>query len=387
MLTAYRRHGPKCLHRQEGRKYRRCRCPIWADGFLNGVEMRESLKTRDWEKAQTKIRDLESKGTISEPDPEYVHVEEACETFTKDAEARNLSDATLSKYKVLFDQLQAFAKDQGFRVLKELDLNALRMFRAGWKDGSLSALKKLERLRAFFRFAQESSWIETNPALKVKNPKLTDLPTLPFSREDMIAILAAADRYPDNYGTWGGPDAKRLRALILLLRYSGMRIGDGVSCEIHRLQGERLFLYTAKTGVPVNCKLPPSVVEALNSAPRANERYFFWTGEGKLTTATGNWRRAMAKLFILAGVEGGHPHRFRDTFAVELLLAGIPLDRVSILLGHRSIKVTEQHYAPWIRARQEQLEADLERSWSFDPIILAETKGTKKVQRPTERPN
>jgi integrase/recombinase XerD len=34
------------------------------------------------------------------------------------------------------------------------------------------------------------------------------------------------------------------------------------------------------------------------------------------------------------------------TFAVELLLAGVPLERVSVLLGQPSIKVTEKHYIP-----------------------------------------
>jgi hypothetical protein len=34
------------------------------------------------------------------------------------------------------------------------------------------------------------------------------------------------------------------------------------------------------------------------------------------------------------------------------------MDRVSALLGHSSIKVTEKHYSPWVWARQEQLEAD-----------------------------
>ena len=37
------------------------------------------------------------------------------------------------------------------------------------------------------------------------------------------------------------------------------------------------------------------------------------------------------------------------------------MDRVSVLLGHSSIKVTEKHYSPWVRARQEQLEADMRR--------------------------
>jgi len=49
--------------------------------------------------------------------------------------------------------------------------------------------------------------------------------------------------------------------------------------------------------------------------------------------------------------------RWRDTFAVELLLAGIPLEQVGALLGHASVPVTERHYSPWVKARQEQLEA------------------------------
>lgn len=44
---------------------------------------------------------------------------------------------------------------------------------------------------------------------------------------------------------------------------------------------------------------------------------------------------------------------FRDTFAVEMLLAGVPLEQVSILLGHKSVKITEKHYAPWVKARQD----------------------------------
>ena len=62
----------------------------------------------------------------------------------------------------------------------------------------------------------------------------------------------------------------------------------------------------------------------------------------------------------------------RDSFGVELLLAGIPIEWVSVLLGHQSVKVTEKHYNPWVRSRQEQLEADLQRAWSRDPLVLLE---------------
>jgi integrase len=89
--------------------------------------------------------------------------------------------------------------------------------------------------------------------------------------------------------------------------------------------------------------------------------------------------RYLAKMFDLAKIPDGHAHRFRDTFAIELLLKGVPLERVSVLLGHRSIKVTERHYAPWVRARQEQLEADVRRTCGEDQLAFRETKGTPEV--------
>src|ERR1019366_6435591 len=82
--------------------------------------------------------------------------------------------------------------------------------------------------------------------------------------------------------------------------------------------------------------------------------------------------RTFRRLCEIAGVKGGHPHRFRDTLAVELLLEGVPMDRVSVLLGHSSVKITERHYSPWVQARQTQLESDLVRAWRNDPIAQAE---------------
>jgi integrase len=106
----------------------------------------------------------------------------------------------------------------------------------------------------------------------------------------------------------------------------------------------------------ISCPIPAA-------SPKVSEQYLFWSGELKPENATGDRQRALKRVFKEAKIPDGHTHRFRDTFAVGLLQAGVPMDGVSVLLGHSGIKVTEKRYSPWVRARQEQLEADVRRSW------------------------
>ena len=366
MLTIYRRHRRNCKQRAKGRKHRHCLCPIWVDGALGGKEMRESLKLRDWQRAQEMIREWEAEDRRTRQQEQQVTIEDAHEKFIADAEARKLNDSTLYKYRLLFRQLDGFAETYKLQFLTQLDLDTLATFRATWTEGPRTTLKKLERLRAFMRFAEKRKWIDDNPATELKAPKVPNKPTLPFTREEMIRILAALEPYGESAGA---RNARRLRAFVLLLRYSGLRIGDATQLDASRLDGNKLLLHTQKTGVPVYCVLPDVVVQALDAAPRSSERYFFWTGASKVHSAKGKWQRRLQRLFEFAKVPKGHPHQFRDTFAVELLLAGVPLDRVSILLGHSSVRITERHYAPWTRSRQEQIEADLKAAWSNDPLI------------------
>jgi integrase len=154
------------------------------------------------------------------------------------------------------------------------------------------------------------------------------------------------------------------------MRWSGLSILDAVTLERRRLQGNRLLLYRHKTKVPVFVPLPPDIATLLEALPNSNPQYFFWSGNGDPHTAKKGWQRSLRRLFKTINLrsEDGqarrcHPHMFRDTFAVELLLAGVPLDQVSLLLAHSSIKITEKHYAPFVKARQQQLETSVRMSW------------------------
>jgi len=356
--------------------------------MLGTERIRESLSTADWKKADRVRWDMErtweENGRLPATDREPVSIAQACQDFLSDAEARGLRDSTRYKYRLLFEQMKTFGRERGIRYLSELDLPTLRKFRASWPNQNYSAQKKLEALRTLFRFAHANGWIADNPAAKLETQNTRRPQILPFTREEMIRIVAGCDAYGDNFGKTGQENARRLRALVLLLRYSGLRIGDAVSLPRERVADGKLFLYTAKTGTPVWCPLHQAVIQALESVRGTTAKYFFWTGESKLKSAVGDWQRSFAKLFSLAGVSNGHAHRFRHTFAVELLLAGVPIERVSVLLGHSSTRITEKHYSAWVRARQEQLEADVRQSWALESSLLSSNLGTNLAHAKSE---
>ena len=129
-----------------------------------------------------------------------------------------------------------------------------------------------------------------------------------------------------------------------------------------KLQGNKLFLRQEKTKHPVWVPLPPHVVQALEVCEEGNS-YPFYTGIGKPKSAVTDWQWRLRKVYDMAGLPDGHSHRLRDTFSVELLQKGVSIETVSRLLGHKSIRVTEKHYAPWVKIRQDALEAEVMGTW------------------------
>ena len=85
---------------------------------------------------------------------EPVTIERAATEFLADIEARQMDESTRRKYRTMLKQLRAYADQFGFRYINQFSVEELTKFRATWKDGLRSGAKKLERVRAVFRFAQ-----------------------------------------------------------------------------------------------------------------------------------------------------------------------------------------------------------------------------------------
>jgi site-specific recombinase XerD len=140
---------------------------------------------------------------------------------------------------VLEKRLLPWCDTHGVRLLKSLDVDALRRFRATWPDAPITAARNLERLRNFFGFCQDARWIDSNPAKAVKPPKVTQAPTLPFEPAEFDTLLTTCDSFPIK-GIYGEGNRHRLKAILLLLRHSGLRIRDAATLQRSRVKNGKL---------------------------------------------------------------------------------------------------------------------------------------------------
>jgi integrase len=107
--------------------------------------------------------------------------------------------------------------------------------------------------------------------------------------------------------------------------------------------------------------LPKDVIKALDSV--RGGKYFFWSGDSKPKSAVGDYQRALRSVFKKAKVPRAFPHLFRH-LSNKYVRAGVPVETVATLAGHSSTKLTMRHYSHWIKARQENLEAQIKKSWA-----------------------
>jgi integrase/recombinase XerD len=361
------RHRQDCSHADDP-QFKRCPCPKHLYWHQDGKLFRKTARTTKWDAAYELARrvekQLQGNGNGTQPNPSYsTTIAHAVNSYLADKRAQQLSPDTLKKLERIFKkQLLSWCEAHEVINIEKLDLTKLREWRATWKDSALSAKKKQERVVGFFHFCQSEGWVSDNPARRLSRIKVTQKPTDYFTSGEYDTLIE---------GTKQIRNGDRLRVLMELMRWSGLSIRDAVTLERSRLnQYDQILLYRAKTGVPVFVTLPPDVAEALRKVENPNPRYFFWTGNGNPKTAVADWQRIFRRLFKKVDLrhEDGtpkrtFPHMLRDTFAVNLLLCGVPLHDVAILLGHSSIKTTEKHYSPFVMARQEQLTEYVRQSW------------------------
>jgi integrase/recombinase XerD len=394
-VKVYVRHGAECPKRND-KLWRHCTCPKWFYINNNGKDRRRSAKTRSWSCAEGIRKELEDsfdpvKAEKQRQRANHITIDDAIARYLDDVGARKLAPVTLRRCRLIFvKQLLPWCQRHGLHYLDDLKTSALTRFRfSSWATvAPITSQTRQHRLVNFFEFCSRQDWLQHNPARRLTPIKVKPRPTDYFTRPEFERLIEATYLAGETTRSKDEKFELRLRSLVLIMRWSGLRLGDAVRLERSQLVGDRVFLYQAKTGEPVSVLLPPETAKYLRHIPgnTGNARYFFCNNAGDVRTAVGRWSRALRRLFKLADIrkEDGtrkrcHAHMLRDTFAIEALLAGIPIDLVSILLGHTTIKTTLRHYSPWVRARQEQLDNMVKRAHRITGITKSASTDTARA--------
>jgi integrase len=330
--------------------------------------------------------------------------------YTKDSSTWN---AYSSVKRVLIEPLES----QGVTLVKQVTAEHLKTLQKSWLDAGrpLNTITTWRRFSScLFNYCvnildRKSVGLERNPwlpvdVLKEKKPTVeqimageeTDegIATLPLDPQgdnaNWLLIQAYAHAFVTNqlpgqiqYKTERNPLFRHPLTFITFLRLmyeTGLRRSDALIFRPDKIRdtphGGSYTTVQRKTGGKVTCFLPKELVEQLRAlplewrgapdAPGAGLLPFY---DGSLADQEDYMERflnaPLRHLGMLLGIQKDkgkrakdtvRPHRFRDSFAVNMLALGLSLEDLRRLLGHKHIKTTQDYYAPYVLRLQDALE-------------------------------
>jgi site-specific recombinase XerD len=383
VLTPWRCHLKACPHRDKGRGYTKCSCPIWCDGRIDGKRIRKSLDTRDWARAMRKLGSIEDPAFGMRPCAQAGCDELVprgrCARHTRGVTAAvvayHASQATGAERRRTCRRclqfLEDFLSDHGIATVYQAELEILNAFRSSRPVSGRTWAKELEVVRHFFRFCVDNEWVSRNWAEKVAMPKnLKPAEREPYYPNEIARIVAACD----GIGRLAY-ERLRARAMILLLRHTALRISDVAMLRRDRVRAGEILLRTAKNGKPVKLPVHPELQAALDRLPlpygvdAGDWQYYFWNGISSVRTHVRGVSQTLKAVYNASGVPSACSHRFRHTIATEVLELGGTIEEAADILGD-SEAIVRKHYAKWSRGRQTRISELLSRLWKIPGPVL-----------------
>jgi site-specific recombinase XerD len=320
--------------------------------MMNEQRVRQSLKTRDLQRAARRLAEMEQEALGRRRKT----LAEAVEAFQ--AQHAGHAPETRRKYKRVLNFLMEYCARESWRYVDQITVESLDGYTLWRNKTNWTWIKEIEILRQFFGFCIEREWTRRNPAKALKRPRLLDANDVePFSSDEIVRTIAACDRI-------GRTRYERLRAraMVLLMRYAGLRVSDVVTLSRDHIKGVRLEKRAVKNHKMIRVELPQAVVQALEILPHPkaaaqNSRLYFSSSNASVRSLVKGAQRTLAAVFTRAGVNHGHPHRFRHTLASEILGKGGTVEEVAGILADSSATI-RRHYAKWtpeFQARQDRV--------------------------------
>lgn len=266
-----------------------------------------------------------------------------------------LADSTRQRYQYTVKSFEEFLSSRRITELPHIDrplIEAFKVFRHAQiterkysrKAGGLTL--DVAILHIVFALAVEKEMVVKNPVKSEGRPG--DNPQgggEPFTAEELSKLRKST-----------GDDL----LLFLLLRWTGFRGSDAVTLtwgEVN-FENKEIERITQKRKKKVVVPLHPELLFALEAEhqrrnPESSDPVLQNPKTGAVMTRPRLYQRMLA-LGKRAGVPHAHPHRFRDTLAVDMLAKGASPYDVAKTLGD-TIDTIEKHYTPFTKDLRERV--------------------------------
>ena len=216
-------------------------------------------------------------------------------------------------------------------------------------NGHLSMLTEL------FDFLREDCQMLSQPVIRRRHrlPTPTTLPK-PMAEADLVAFFKVIDSVRD-------------RLLFLLMLRCGLRVSEACSSTWNDvdLQGSSIRINNGKGQVDRVVYIAPDLGKALQLwQTRIIPSPYLFPSPRRRSAPLGrgdvHWQ--MKKYLRLAGIRSNYSsHCLRHTFATQLLNAGVSLEVLKELMGHRSIQMTLRYTLLYEATKRQQYDQAMAR--------------------------
>ena len=259
-------------------------------------------------------------------------------TFVQALTDKGKSTNTIVAYKGDINQLISFLSSKNITDASQVstaDIDAFKQDLTKNNYTAKSVSRKLNSIKNFFSFFKNEGLIDTDPSVEIKHPKYeNDLPKILKPVE--YRSLRDACR-----------NDSRATAIVELMLQAGLRIKEIENLKLDNIKENDLFIESYESH-------PSRTIPLNNSAKQALKKYLddgrypsrsknvFVTKTGKTLLAR-NIRSLLNRFFTKADIQGIKVNDLRNTFIVFQLKAGVPIDVVSQIVGHKRISTTEKY--------------------------------------------
>ena len=311
-------------------------------------------KTQKWrsigpskKEAERALRDTMTRIDRSQyADLQRIGFADFCQVWLRDYAALNVRPATLSSYKsIIRNHLAPEFENRALTSLRPADVREV-IARLAENRTTKTARNVLVLLSKILGDALEDGYLYTNPALRIKRPRIERVEMSFLSPAEIRSFLEHVR--PKHY------------AFFLTACMTGMRRGELFALKWSDVNWTRTQLHVRRTVYQGKFSEPktrtsiravnmaPSLVATLKrhrvSSPPSELDLIFANEAGRTIDADSFVRREFLPSLTRAGLQRIRFHDLRHSFATLLIHQGENVKYVSAQLGHASTQITVDRY-------------------------------------------